>query len=225
MAKNNGFRKGDRVIVKAEVYTKSARNIGWGKSEVAVEVKHSGKGIPREMRRVILDNPFEGMVVGHSVRITGLYFRGGGRDDPGEIADEKWNKVVMVIPLGTDRWINPVACLEDDLELLTRPNEREQIPRVSDPSENNGGQVQTTASNVIVYLIGLIAAIERRGLVKAYLRYSQSIVNKTKPGDKVESFRPGPKVQYSILLEFADLQPPQEDESWERELWEESDEW
>ena len=112
------LKKGDRVIVRAEVYTKSARNIGWGNNEIVVKVEWSGQGYPREMHRVILNNPFEGIVVGQSVRITGEYIRGSGRDDPGEIRGEKRHKVIMVIPLHTQQYIHPVACLEQDLELI-----------------------------------------------------------------------------------------------------------
>lgn len=110
------YKKGDKVLVRATVYTKEGMR-RWGYSEVVYEPQRSdSRGYPRCLNRVQDDEPWIGVVVGCSVRKTGIHFPGSGYDDPGELRDEKNHPVVMVIPTHTSQWIRPYACLESDLE-------------------------------------------------------------------------------------------------------------
>ena len=118
------LNKGDRVLVRAVVYSKWPRDGGYrywdnqGEDYCVPETPLTRFGELRPLIRVPSKETWEGVVVGCSVRKTGVYVKGYGWDNPGELREEKNHPVVMVISVETQKWINPYACLEKDLELL-----------------------------------------------------------------------------------------------------------
>jgi hypothetical protein len=116
------FQKGDRVTVRATVFTKERkyRQFTGAMPEVAYEPvrQHCKRGIPRRLMRVPEQEPWEGIVVGYSKRWTGFHMSGRDWDDPGWIGDQVAHEVVMVIPTDRVLWERPLPCLEADLEPL-----------------------------------------------------------------------------------------------------------
>jgi hypothetical protein len=114
------FEKGDRVIVKASVYTKDKVSAQIRPCEfpheTVVDVETKWGGVARPLRRMVYKESFEGIVVGWAIRKTGEHRYGSGYDDPGCLFQEKNHKVIMVQPMDTQRWVKPIPCLEEDLE-------------------------------------------------------------------------------------------------------------
>lgn len=114
------FEKGDVVLVAATV--KSTVNWMGSSCEVAFRPEKTKGAHPGDVR-ILLRCPekFRGLVVGVSVRKTGVRRDPSGYDRFAEryLADEVRHPVVMVEPLWTKRWLEPRACLAEDLELVT----------------------------------------------------------------------------------------------------------
>ena len=81
----------------------------------------SSPGSPqRNLWRYTYPQPWQGIVVGWSTRQTGkVYPPSGGYYDyePGYLQVDKTFTVFMVQPLDTNRWVRPIACLEEDLDV------------------------------------------------------------------------------------------------------------
>ena len=86
----------------------------------------------RNLWRYEYAEPWLGMVTGWAIRMTGESVSSGYEGDSldgtydfvsGHLASDKSHKVVMVQPLHTDRWLRPVACLEEDLSVDMRDAE------------------------------------------------------------------------------------------------------
>ena len=118
------MKKGDIVEVHAFVWTKSNkwRSFITGKEMGKIHYKpEPNQKFPNATSRSLHRsrcNPWKGMVVGTSVRITGNHVRRlrFDYDNPGSLLDQKHHKVIMVVPIDMERWIEPVPCLEEDLK-------------------------------------------------------------------------------------------------------------
>lgn len=113
------FKKGDVVNVRATVYTKRQHRLQQlGRAMYMPQNEDLGR---RETPRPLMRDDhcaFEAVVVGHSVRITGIVYSGRSSDDPGSMHHCVHHRVILVVPLNTERWVPPLACLEADLDLL-----------------------------------------------------------------------------------------------------------
>ena len=117
----NRFSKGDRVLVKAIVWTKVSHvPVGseWRSKIVYTPEKPDSQypGIIRPLERSKLIKPLYALIVGKSYRISGYYRRGYGYDDAGELINQTRHPVFMVSPLNTERYLKPYAALEGDIE-------------------------------------------------------------------------------------------------------------
>lgn len=117
-------KKGDVVKVLATVYTKdpTSRQQTW-KAKVVYrpdpcQSRYGKRPEPRPLMRIAEDKPWLGVVVGYSVRISGVLLRGDGWDNPGSLVNDKRHPVIMVEPVDTERWTDPTPCLESDLEIV-----------------------------------------------------------------------------------------------------------
>ena len=122
------FKKGDKVLVKAIVMTKE---IPYDKFTVIRFVERP-KNAPltieaRHLKRVAFEPWKEGIVAGWSTRLSGLVVPGymtpdnhfGGEErTAGYMKDMKTHKVIMVLPLRTEQWQKPWACLEGNRERI-----------------------------------------------------------------------------------------------------------
>jgi len=126
------MNKGNVVVVKAAVFGSLgdwpmlktvSRNTG---GYIAVPhderltMVHEAKYGPRKRNlwRYEYETPWIGMVTGWSVRKTGDSVPSGGDWDDyeqGYLREDKSHKVVMIQPLRTERWLRPIACLEEDV--------------------------------------------------------------------------------------------------------------
>lgn len=114
------FKKGDKVLVTASVYTKDRvsaqiRPAEPYPHEVLREITPQHRGILRPLRRMRYKQPFPGIVVGWSLRKSGEYSPAYGNDDIGCLWQEESHKVIMIQPADTQRWVKPIPCLEEDL--------------------------------------------------------------------------------------------------------------
>lgn len=131
--KDRKFRKGDIVEVSAIVMTKHTTRglrICWDQKIVLRDVQvperyRNGftRGWPRPFLKYPVDTPFRGVVVGWSTRISGYHVYGTRKSDDygpnsGSIKDPITHKVIMVCSMTTERWREPVACLEEDLRAV-----------------------------------------------------------------------------------------------------------
>lgn len=80
----------------------------------------------RKLYRMQEDH-WEGLVIGWTTRRTGIKILHPdyGENTYGELREIKDFKVWLVTPADSDRWTEPVACLEDDLLLI-----QEYLPQV-----------------------------------------------------------------------------------------------
>ncbi len=129
------MQKGDIVLVTKSVFTKDKthRQLKEEKVEILDDTDDDfRRGIfSRPLRYIVHQKPFEGLVVGWSIRISGIHHVGidnsgifdGGDFEPGFIDNAVYHKVIMVQPLDTERWIKPIPCLEEDLENLSDAEE------------------------------------------------------------------------------------------------------
>lgn len=123
------MNKGDIVLARACVYTKGAP---YGHLEVVFSPKttdRNGKelsGNPRPLVRKAFDKPILGLVIGETIRISGVYTMGHNWGDfesnPGSLWNPVYHKVILIEPLRSNRWTIPLACLEEDLEYSTTQN-------------------------------------------------------------------------------------------------------
>lgn len=137
------FLKGDIVLVSASVYTKkpetsqfppdsgykTARIIKWPEvpeeqKDWYLKKKMRRNAEDRFMRKIAYGNPFLAIVVGRSIRQTGVHIYGNWNsiDNPGEFVFQKYHPVVMVTPLENQRYSAPFACLAQDLKIVARYN-------------------------------------------------------------------------------------------------------
>lgn len=123
------FQKGTHVLVHATVHTKNRHYLpsrfmdDWmhpvilRKVELDPRIQIGGKSYPRNFVKVHCE-VWEGVVVGWSTRISGEHVPGYDWDNPGELRQAQTHKVLMVIPLYTQRWTPPYACIPEDLEII-----------------------------------------------------------------------------------------------------------
>ena len=118
------MKKGTPVKVRAKVasgyYSEESVQMMTGASIIASPGKPVRKCrivAHRQLIRIELDPPIEAIVVGKSLRKTGI--RHGGNCDTGSgyLTGVESHPVVMVQPIHTPRWLRPYACLEADLEV------------------------------------------------------------------------------------------------------------
>lgn len=127
------YAKGDVVLVAASVFTESGRDTkpheitlsalihatNRGVRHDNLTLLHRGKkdwtGTTRDLWRYQYDAPWRGLVIGFGFRQTGAVHH-GSYDDPGYLTVDKRHTVIMVEPLDTTRFLQPIACLEDDLQ-------------------------------------------------------------------------------------------------------------
>jgi len=110
-------KKGDRVLVKAIVttfYTDSRVS-----EEDACAFVHipKGTGLIKVMITLDSEEPWLGLVMGYSYRATGHYYT--GNDGEGHLAEDQRHKVWLVQPLETHRYLQPTACREEDLDIVS----------------------------------------------------------------------------------------------------------
>jgi hypothetical protein len=122
------FPKGTFVIVRATVHTKDRPFMQNSESvtvlrnvEVPMKEPWRHEIIPRNFIKIACE-PWLGMVVGLSKRISGQYYPGtqGNYDfegNPGEIRDCQYHRVLMVIRADHQSWVRPYACIPEDLEI------------------------------------------------------------------------------------------------------------
>ncbi|NIQ88653.1 MAG: hypothetical protein GWN93_06060 [Deltaproteobacteria bacterium] len=81
----------------------------------------SSPGSPqRNLWKYDYPQPWRGIVVGWSTRQTGKVYPAGGDMydyEPGYLQVDMTFTVIMVQPLDTNRWVRPIACLEEDLDV------------------------------------------------------------------------------------------------------------
>jgi hypothetical protein len=116
------IKKGDKVLVKAVVWTKNT-HVPYGCDPFKAEILHqpSKKSLPnvhsgyiRPLKRALVKESLEGLVIGRSTRISCVYHWARNIGE-GYITDSTTHKVVMVTPLNNQRYFEPYACLEEDL--------------------------------------------------------------------------------------------------------------
>jgi len=109
------FCKGDVVRAKAFVWTTKVK---YGQRGTLIHEPETGTHKRYLFRRETL---FEGMVVGYSFRQTGeIHPSSGSWDDydPGYLHADNYHFVYLVEPINNERWLEPYACLPEDLLLL-----------------------------------------------------------------------------------------------------------
>ena len=104
------MKKGNIVLVKAQVVTSYKP-----RPELQLLHKPTWGNWKKKLYRLEYTWPRIGMVVGKSYRATGS--RSNDMDDIQYLSEDKRHPVVMVISIKDDRWIKPIPCLEEDLEL------------------------------------------------------------------------------------------------------------
>ena len=106
------MKKGDRVLVKATVRTGYARISN--NEDVIYEPRGGGKRILRYPHTDVI-----GIIIGYSWRATGHYSPRVD-DNPPFLSEDKRHKVWLVESLrgGDERYIEPLVCLEADLEII-----------------------------------------------------------------------------------------------------------
>lgn len=110
------MKKGDIVIVKATVR--------------AVRQYLSGNITKVIKRYKIHGTPINGIVLGYSHLKTGKIIKGQYYDEPNELRVEDSHRVIVVEPIeqnntwwgkppfATNRYLEPIRCFEEDLELV-----------------------------------------------------------------------------------------------------------
>jgi hypothetical protein len=58
--------------------------------------------------------PWHGIVVGYTFRVTGYLLT---HHEPPRLSPVNYHKVWYIVPVGSERWVKPSACLAGDLEL------------------------------------------------------------------------------------------------------------
>ena len=118
------MKKGDIILAKAFVFTKEFH---YGQREIVYTPKTTKRngdeigGTLRPLCRIAFDKPKRGLVVGRTVRISGVYTIGHSWNyeerNPGDLWNPVYHKVILVEPIDSERWTAPIACLEEDLSL------------------------------------------------------------------------------------------------------------
>lgn len=105
------MKKGDIVLVKARVDTQYHALVG--------EVIYTPQGVTyaREQKKLLVryeeKEPWQGMVVGYSFLQTG--WRSYDIDEYPYLRSDKYHRVWLIEPFGSERWAKPISCLEADL--------------------------------------------------------------------------------------------------------------
>lgn len=116
------FHKGDVVRVKARVRTTYSRGVYPDPDKVIYrpEKRRYETNIKVLTRQEMPEEPI-GIVIGHTIRQTGYGRPSGnvfGSDwELGYLKMDKSHRVILVEPLGTDRWLKPWTCLPEDLSI------------------------------------------------------------------------------------------------------------
>jgi len=118
--------KGGRWKLFAEAYRNGANHDDvpnvTGDQLTMIHEAWGGYSNKLNLWRYEYSRPVLGMVVGWSFRQTGESVPSSGSYDDyfqGYLAADKRHKVIMVQPLANERWLRPIACLEEDIERLT----------------------------------------------------------------------------------------------------------
>jgi len=113
------MHKGDVVKVVACV------EMTYGMQGIEHQILHmppgNQSGNLRYLVRIVEKESWTGMVIGYTFRFTGYREAGHAWDwdemEPSRLTPDKSHKVWLVEPVGkSDRWTEPVTCLEEDLE-------------------------------------------------------------------------------------------------------------
>ena len=113
--------KGDIVNIKAYVFTSYGRSVDEGKIRDFGTNIHQpkGSGLIKALFRFSFSHPWVGIVLGKSYRATGRYHSVQYDDTLPYLIEDKRHSVIMVQPLdGTQRYYEPIPCLEEDLEAV-----------------------------------------------------------------------------------------------------------
>ena len=118
------FRKGDLVIVHGRAIT------AYGEYKYGYKRVHTPSGYTdlrniKSLFRSVNEPPWVGMIVGYSFLQTGRY----QVDDYNEVAylsAYQDHRVWLVVPIDTDQWRKPVACLADDIKRLPGETKHDQ---------------------------------------------------------------------------------------------------
>lgn len=116
------MEKGDTVLVQAKVVARyDTDRAGFGLTKIHEPKGRDSVNKKCLFRYAFLLRPVKGIVVGWSCRATGLYSSPGYQDSDGSatLDVDKRHRVWMVQPFNEDqRWNKPMACLEEDLEIV-----------------------------------------------------------------------------------------------------------
>lgn len=113
------MKKGDRVRVR-EILETSYSSVELMKVQ-GFNLIHSPKNEYNAKRLYRQRVNFEGMVIGYSFLSTGNNSQGSYYEDdyePGYLMEDKRHKVWLVELLGSQRYTKPLACFEEDLEVI-----------------------------------------------------------------------------------------------------------
>lgn len=115
--------KGTIVLVKAVAETGYSHNVfgtpNFPKNELVYSDREGDKSY-KNLYRYPCTEPWKGIVVGYSTRVTGRFHPANEYSydyDPAYLQPMTSHTVVMVEPLNGTRYFIPSACLPDDVEV------------------------------------------------------------------------------------------------------------